>query len=59
MLGFVSVLGFVTNRLKWNMKGVTLGMLAISGLLLIARVFMVHLPDGHHHSGVLDIVICR
>jgi uncharacterized protein len=59
MLGLVSVVGVVTKRLHWNIKGVTSALMAISGLLLIARVFLVHLPEGHKHANVVDIIICR
>jgi uncharacterized protein len=60
MLGLVSVVGLITNRLKWNIKGVTTGLMVISGLLLIARVFVVYLPEGYEgHAHFVDIVICR
>jgi uncharacterized protein len=60
MLGLTSVFGFITNRLHWNIKVVTTGLMLISGLLLIARIFLIHLPEGHQqHSNFIDIVICR
>lgn len=60
MLGLVSVFGFVTNRLHWNVKRVTTGLMILSGVLLIARVFLIHLHEAHyHHSNVIDMVICR
>ena len=59
MLGFVSVLGFASNRLGWSLHRMTTGLMVISGLLLIARVFLVHLPEGKHQPNIVDIVICR
>ncbi len=60
MLGFVSIIGFITNRINWDIKKVTTGLMIISGILLIARVFFVHAVENHPaHSGLIDIVICR
>ena len=59
MLGFVSVAGLVTRKLQWDIRTITAGMLVLSGVLLIARVFLMHLPEGHQHASVLEIVVCR
>lgn len=59
MLGLVSILPFITGKLKWNIKTVTTSLMALSGVLLIARVFLLHLPEAHQHASVVDIVICR
>lgn len=59
MLGLVSAAGFVTRKLRWNIQTITTGMMVISGVLLIVRVFLIHLPEGHQHSSVLEIVVCR
>jgi sulfite exporter TauE/SafE len=60
MLGIVSVASFIRNKTNWNTKTVATGLMMLSGMLLIARVFMVHLPDGHSHElDLVDIVICR
>jgi uncharacterized protein len=60
MLGLVSVFGLMTNRLQWNIKGITTALMVISGLLLIARVFLIHIPGGYEaHANFVDIVICR
>lgn len=60
MLGVTSLLPFVFNKLRFNMTYLTRGMLIISGLLLIARVYVVSL---HHQEsirqGIIDIVLCR
>jgi uncharacterized protein len=60
MLGLVSIIKLITVKLQWNIKSITTGLMALSGILLIARVFLVHLPEAHaQHSSVMDIVICR
>jgi hypothetical protein len=60
MLGLVSLIDLVKSRTNWNIKNLTTGLMIISGLLLIARVFLLHAPGGHHHeSDLVDIVICR
>jgi uncharacterized protein len=60
MLGLVSVFGLIPNRLQWNIKGITTALMVISGLLLIARVFLIHIPEGYEgHANFVDIVICR
>ncbi|HEY0656519.1 MAG TPA: sulfite exporter TauE/SafE family protein [Chryseosolibacter sp.] len=59
MLGLISILNVVTMKLKWDVKTVTTGLMALSGILLIARVFLVHAPEAHGHSPIVDIVICR
>ena len=60
MLGFTSFIPQLLKRFKFNIQHITSGMLILSGILLIARVFIIHLP--HHHSiqeGVMDIVLCK
>jgi len=60
MLGLVSIFNIITLKLKWNIKSVTTGLMVLSGMLLIARVFILHIPEGHpEHSSFIDIVICR
>ncbi len=60
MLGATGFLPFLFKRLKLNMLYLTRGMLITSGLLLIARVYIVSL---HHQEsirqGIVDIVLCR
>jgi uncharacterized protein len=60
MLGFTSILPVIVNRLKFNMLYVTRGMLVVSGLLLIGRVYLVHI---HHQEsirqGIIDVILCR
>lgn len=59
MLGFVSVFQWLINRYHFNLKRITSFTLLLSGLLLIARVFLLHAPhaSGEEHQ-FIDIVIC-
>jgi uncharacterized protein len=60
MLGLVSIIDIVKNKMRWNINKITTGLMILSGILLIARVFLVHLPESHtHEMNVVDIVICR
>jgi uncharacterized protein len=60
MLGLVSIVDIVKNKMQWNINKITTGLMILSGILLIARVFLVHLPEGHtQEMNVVDIVICR
>jgi uncharacterized protein len=60
MLGFTSIFRWMINRFHFSSQRLTTGMLIISGILLIARVFIVHLPEtGYSAHSVVDIVICR
>jgi len=60
MLGFVSLIDFIKNKLHWNVKNLTTGLMIASGILLIARVFLLHVPNDHsHESNLVDIIICR
>ena len=60
MLGFTSIITQLLKRFNFNFQHITSAMLILSGILLIVRVFIIHLP--HHHSlqqGVIDIVLCN
>jgi uncharacterized protein len=60
MLGFTSLFHWVIRRLNLQVKSITISMLILSGLLLIGRVFFVHLPHADSvQQGVIDIVLCR
>jgi uncharacterized protein len=59
MLGFVSVIELLTRKLQWDIRTITTGMMVLSGVLLIARVFLMHVPEAHQHTSVLEIVVCR
>jgi hypothetical protein len=60
MLGFTSVFYWVINKFNVQVKSMTTGLLIISGLLLIGRVFFIHLPHSESiQQGVVDIVLCR
>jgi len=59
MLGFTSIITQLLKRFNFTFQHVTSAMLILSGVLLIVRVFIIHLP--HQHSlkqGVVDIVLC-
>jgi sulfite exporter TauE/SafE len=60
MLGLTTVFHWIMKRFQFDAKRVTTGMLVISGLVLIARVFIVHIPHAKSvHEGMIDIVLCR
>lgn len=60
MLGFTGIFHWAVNRFKLQVKSITTGMLILSGLLLIGRVFFIHLPHAESfQQGVVDIVLCR
>jgi len=57
MLGLPAILGFISMQTKWNTRYVSAGLMALSGVLLIVRVLMIHVPvaQGVHP----EIVICH
>jgi sulfite exporter TauE/SafE len=60
MIGLTGVFYWVLNRFHLNVRTITTGMLMLSGVILIARVFILHLPHANSiHEGVVDIVLCR
>jgi uncharacterized protein len=60
MLGVTGILPRLVNRLNWNMRKMTTAMLVFSGCVLIARVFIVHLPHVTSlKEGFADIILCR
>ncbi len=60
MLGFTSVITQLLKRFNFNFRRITSAMLILSGILLIVRVFIVHLPHQHSlQQGVVDIVLCN
>jgi uncharacterized protein len=60
MLGLTSVFYWLIARLKFDAGRMTTGMLILSGLLLIARVYVVHVAHAPSlQEGVADIVLCR
>ena len=60
MLGLTGILPSILRHINVNVRQVTSGMLIVSGILLIARVFIIHLPhqSSAHHT-VIDIVLCK
>jgi uncharacterized protein len=60
MLGLTSLVQQLVKRFNISLKHLTSGMMIFTGILLIARVFIVHLPhDASLHGGVIDIVLCQ
>ncbi len=58
MLGLTGVLPFLVKKTRWSLQKLTTSMLIASGFLLIARVFIVHVPHSDH-AGLIDIILCR
>lgn len=60
MLGFTSIFQWAIDKFHFSSHRITTGMLVVSGVLLIARVFIVHHPEtGSFADTVVDIVICK
>jgi uncharacterized protein len=60
MLGLVSIVDWIKNKMKWNIQHLTTGLMLLSGILLIVRVFLIHTTVSHNHEqGLVDIVLCR
>jgi hypothetical protein len=60
MLGFTGAFSWLSDKFQLDRMRLTTGMLILSGVLLIARVFIVHLPHAESlQQGVVDIVLCR
>lgn len=57
MLGLTGILPALAKTYQWNIHRLTASMLIISGCLLIARAFIMHIP--HEHSGdLLNVILC-
>jgi sulfite exporter TauE/SafE len=59
MLGLTSVISTVFKKLDWSIQRLSASMLIISGVVLIARVFFVHIPHTTSHGGLMEIMMCR
>ena len=60
MLGLTSALPLLIKRFNWNIQKLSTSMLILSGCVLIARVFVVHLP--HIQAGkdeLMEIILCQ
>lgn len=58
MLGFTALLPVVLKKINWSIHKLSTRMLILSGCLLIARVFLVHVP--HAPSGnIVEIILCK
>lgn len=59
LLGFTKVFTWMMHRFNFRLQQISPSLFVISGVLLIARVFIVHLPHANSiASGMLDIVTC-
>jgi hypothetical protein len=60
MLGLTGTLPLLVRRLNWNIGKLTTSMIIFSGCVLIARVFIIHLPHARESAGgFMDIMLCR
>ena len=60
MLGFTSIITQLLKRFNFNFQRISSAMLILSGVLLIVRVFIIHLPHQHSlQQEVVDIVLCN
>jgi len=54
-----SIFHWLAHRFKLSQQRITVSLFMISGVLLIARVFLVHMPHASSvANGMMDIVIC-
>lgn len=60
MLGLTGILPLLSRRFNFSIQKLTTSMLIFSGVVLIARVFVVHLPHTTStHGGLMEIMMCR
>ncbi len=58
MLGLTGILPALARKRHWNIHRLTTSMIILSGCVLIARVFLVHLP--HEPAGnLMEIIMCQ
>ena len=58
MLGVTGVFPVLVKKINWSIHRLTTAMLILSGCLLIARVFLVHIPHAPS-GGIVDIIMCK
>ncbi len=59
MLGFTSLFQWIVQRFHFSSQRLTTSLFVLSGALLIARVFLIHIPHANSIAGgMLDMVIC-
>ena len=60
MLGFTSTLPLLVKKLNWSIHKLTTSMIILSGCVLIARVFLIHMSHAHSvDEGFIEIILCR
>jgi len=57
MLGLPALMGFISMKSNWNTRYISAGLMALSGVLLIVRVLMIHVPEAQDIHP--EIVICH
>jgi sulfite exporter TauE/SafE len=59
MLGFTSLFQWVVKRFNFSAQRFTTSLFVLSGVLLIVRIFLIHVPHANTvGEKMLDIVIC-
>jgi sulfite exporter TauE/SafE len=60
MAGFTGFLPTVIQKFRLSLHKATTSMLIISGLILIIRVFIVHMPHtSTARAGMMDFILCQ
>lgn len=59
MLGVTALIPLFVKKFNWNVQGLASSMMIISGIILIARVFFVHLPHAPSGNSVMEVIMCR
>ena len=60
MLGLTGIIPWLLSKFKLSITMFTTAMLILSGCLLIARVFMIHVPHtSASESGIMEVILCR
>lgn len=60
MLGFTSFLPLLARKLNLSLSKLTTSMLILSGIVLIARVFIMHSPHTTStDSGLVELMLCK
>lgn len=59
MLGFTSLLLMAIQKFRLNVQQLSTGLMIFSGLILIARVFLVAGMEAHKHNETFIEVLCR
>jgi sulfite exporter TauE/SafE len=59
LLGFTSAFQWIVQRFHFSSQRLTTTLFVLSGVLLVARIFLIHIPHANSLAGsMIDIVIC-